>query len=184
MYILWVDTETGGVNPARNALLTMAGCIEENGRILQVFDYKMQPLPNDTIEAKAMEVNKLTLEEIATYPESKEVYTEFLGLLDFYINKFDKNDKMVFAGYNAQFDKNFLYHWFKKHGNNYFFSYFYGMPMDIGSFVLSYCAKHDIKLPNHKLATVAKHFGFEVNFHEAMADIDVTRQIYLKLKEL
>lgn len=182
MYTLWIDTETGGVNPARNALLTMAGWVEEQGRQLERFEYKIKPYKTDVIEAKALEVNKLTIEEIQGFQDSKEVYDDFIAMLDGYINKYDKNDKMVLAGYNAQFDKNFLYHWFKKHGNNYFFSYFYGLPMDVGSFVLNYCAKHDLKLPNHKLMTVAEHFGITAEFHDAMEDIIVTREVFNRVK--
>lgn len=182
MYILWIDTETGGVNPARNPLLTMAGWIENKGQVIEKFEWKIKPCENDTIEKKALEVNKLTIEEIMNFEDSKTVYDDFISMLDIYVNKYDKKDKMVFAGYNAQFDKNFLYHWFKKHGNKFFFSYFYGLPMDVGSFVLNYCAKFDLKLANHKLATVAKHFGISAEFHDAMEDIIVTRKIFNRVQ--
>lgn len=183
MYTMWIDTETGGVNPARNALLQLAGCVEEQGRILCEFNWQMKPMPKDTIEQKALDITGFKMEEILKWQDSELVYNEFLEMCDTYINKYDKNDKMVFAGYNAQFDKNFMYHWFKKHGNKFFFSYFYGMPMDIGSFVLSYCIKHDLKLRNHKLSTVAEHFGITADFHDAMADIVVTREIYRRVRE-
>ena len=183
MYTMWIDCETGGVNPARNPLLQLAGFIEDQGRILHEFNWKMQPKDDDLIEQKALEVTGFTIEEIMTWQHSLIVYNEFLAVCDTYVNKYDKKDKMVLAGYNAQFDKNFIYHWFKKHGNKFFFSYFYGMPMDIGSFVLDYCISHDIKLTNHKLSTVAEHFGFNADFHDAMEDITVTRAIYTKLKE-
>ena len=103
-------------------------------------------------------------------------------MLNKYINKGDKNDKFIPAGYNTKFDMEFLQANFKKGGSTGFGSYFdyhYIDPMVMVNY-LRYLGAFPT-LENVKLITVAKHFGLEFKAHDAMEDIRTTRMIAHKL---
>lgn len=179
--ILWVDTETTGISAYKNGVIQISGFVEINGKIKEEFDLMCAPYNNDKVDAKALEVNQRTLDEIMQFPRPELVYQEFSGLLGKYVNKFNKADKFIMAGYNVGFDADMLQNWFRKSGDRYFYSYFFGGKLDVMAFVMHYCAKQNVDLPNHKLGTIADHLGFDANFHNALDDIRVTRDIYLKL---
>jgi len=183
MKALWCDTETTGVNAFRNGVIQIGGQIEIDGEIKESFDFRISTFPKDEIEAKALEVNHTTIEDIKGYPEPTSVHKAFVKLLSKYVNKFDKHDKFILAGYNIGFDAEMLRMWFKKCGDNYFYSYVFGGKIDVMSNVMTLCHLTKLELPDHKLETVARHFGIDVNFHDALDDIKATRKLYHILLE-
>jgi len=176
--ILWVDTETTGLSEWKNAVIQISGYVTINGNDEETFDFMVRPFPQDEVHHKALEVNKRTRKEIETFPEPNTVYNHLVCMLDRYIDKFNPDDKFTLAGYNVGFDKKFLASFFKKNGNNFFHSYVDYHILDVMSAVQIYKASKKPNLPNYKLITIAKHFGFDVNFHNALDDIRVTRMVY------
>lgn len=178
---LWFDTETTGLDPVRHDIIQLAGMVEINGRIVNEFNYMMQPFRWDNLTQEALNVNGRTIEEIKTYPSPQSVYSEFMDLLSEYVDKFDRNDKYYQAGYNVRFDIEFLSNWFKKNGDKYYGSWFNGRYIDpLQSFYLrDYLGK--ISLDNYKLATVAGHYGILLDAHDALADIKATRDLFMAM---
>lgn len=180
--VLWIDTETTGLNHWEHDIIQLSGMVEVDGKIKKTFNYKCQPINWGTIQDKALEVHGMDRETLATFDGPHITQGTFEGMLGQYVNKFDKSDKFTLAGYNIGFDLDFLKSWWKRCGAQYFGSYFEYKPLDVYPLA---CMAQDFygwPVPNHKLATIADFMGIELKAHDAMSDITVTREIYLRIK--
>lgn len=182
--MLWFDTETTGTDPEVHDVLKLAGRIVIDGKVVDSFDLRAQPMDYDSISEKALEVNGLTVEEIRTFPEAKEMYIEFKALMDKYIDNYNKSDKFVPCGQNVRFDMDFVYQLFKKQGDPYWFSYVFSAPFDTLSMAVMLEVKEGKKIfvPSYKLETLCKRMDVPLdNAHDALADIDATRAVASKM---
>ena len=185
--IIFIDTETGGVNPEKAALIQLSGIIRIDKKDVEKFNFFIKPFENSEVNEKALEVQGRTLEELKTekYLEEKEVYKQFVNLLDKYVDKYDKTDKFIVAGYNVRFDVDMLKAFFQRHGNNFLFSYLDSSMLDpLYSIRLLQVAGILPVLENNKLETWCKHFGIELKAHDSLEDIEATKKIIGKLIEL
>lgn len=182
--IIFIDTETGGVNPEKAALIRLSGIIRIDKKDVEKFNFYIKPFENSEVNEKALEVQGRTLEELKTdkYVEEKEVYKQFIKLLDKYIDKYDTTDKFIVAGYNVRFDVDILKAFFQRHGNNFLFSYLDSSMLDpLYSIRLLQIAEVLPVLENNKLETWCKHFGIELKAHDSLEDIEATKKLIGKL---
>jgi len=185
--IILIDTETGGVNPEKSALIQLSGIIRIDKKDVEKFNFYIKPFENSEVTEKALEVQGRTLEELKTdkYVEEKEVYKQFIKLLDKYIDKYDRTDKFIVAGYNVRFDVDILKAFFQRHGNNFLFSYLDSSMLDpLYSIRLLQIAGILPVLENNKLETWCKHFGIELKAHDSLEDIVATKKLIGKLISL
>ncbi|WP_338977148.1 3'-5' exonuclease [Fusobacterium nucleatum] len=185
--IIFIDTETGGVNPEKSALIQLSGIIRIDKKDVEKFNFYIKPFENSEVNEKALEVQGRTLDELKTekYIEEKEVYKQFINLLDKYIDKYDKTDKFIVAGYNVRFDVDILKALFQRHGNNFLFSYLDSSMLDpLYSIRLLQIAGILPVLENNKLETWCKHFGIELKAHDSLEDIVATKKLIGKLISL
>ena len=185
--IIFIDTETGGVNPEKAALIQLSGIIRIDKKDVEKFNFYIKPFENSEVNEKALEVQGRTLEELKTdkYVEEKEVYKQFIKLLDKYIDKYDRTDKFIVAGYNVRFDVDILKAFFQRHGNNFLFSYLDSSMLDpLYSIRLLQIAEILPVLENNKLETWCKHFGIELRAHDSLEDIEATKKLIGKLISL
>ena len=185
--IIFIDTETGGVNPEKSALIQLSGIIRIDKKDIEKFNFYIKPFENSEVNEKALEVQGRTLDELKTekYIEEKEVYKQFINLLDKYIDKYDKTDKFIVAGYNVRFDVDILKALFQRHGNNFLFSYLDSSMLDpLYSIRLLQIAEVLPVLENNKLETWCKYFGIELKAHDSLEDIVATKKLIGKLISL
>lgn len=185
--IIFIDTETGGVNPEKAALIQLSGIIRIDKKDVEKFNFYIKPFENSEVTEKALEVQGRTLEELKTdkYVEEKKVYKQFINLLDKYIDKYDRTDKFIVAGYNVRFDVDILKAFFQRHGNNFLFSYLdFSMLDPLYSIRLLQIAEILPVLENNKLETWCKHFGIELKAHDSLEDIEATKKLIGKLISL
>lgn len=185
--IIFIDTETGGVNPEKSALIQLSGIIRIDKKDVEKFNFYIKPFENSEVNEKALEVQGRTLDELKTekYIEEKEVYKQFINLLDKYIDKYDKTDKFIVAGYNVRFDVDILKALFQRHGNNFLFSYLDSSMLDpLYSIRLLQIAEVLPVLENNKLETWCKYFGIELKAHDSLEDIVATKKLIGKLISL
>lgn len=185
--IIFIDTETGGVNPEKAALIQLSGIIRIDKKDVEKFNFFIKPFENSEVNEKALEVQGRTLEELKTdkYVEEKEVYKQFIKLLDKYIDKYDRTDKFIVAGYNVRFDVDILKAFFQRHGNNFLFSYLDSSMLDpLYSIRLLQIAGILPVLENNKLETWCKHFEIELKAHDSLEDIEATKKLIGKLISL
>lgn len=182
MKLLFFDLETTGTNPGRNGIHQISGQIVIDGKHVQDFDFHVQPNPKAVIEDAALNVGGVTREQVLAYPPMGQVYKEFVAMLDKYVDKYNKKDKLFLVGYNnAAFDNQFLRGFFLQNGDNYFGSYFWSNSIDVMVLASAYIADRRADMENFKLSTVAKFLGVSVSddsLHNALYDIELTRAVY------
>lgn len=176
--LIYVDTETTGLDQQNSAITQLAGIIRQ-GDLTEKFNITMRPHEGALITEEALNVQGRTLEEINSFQHPKDALAQFINILYKYVDKFDKFDKFFFLAYNAQFDSNMIRNLFLRFNDNYFGSWFWTPPIDIMSLAASKLIQVRHKMPNFKLATVYKEmFGKDIeNAHDAMADIETAREI-------
>jgi DNA polymerase-3 subunit epsilon len=180
----FIDLETTGTDPKCHAVIQIAGMITQYGTVLDTFDFTVKPFPDQIIDPKALEVNKRTRDEISTFEPPSAIHDVLCSIFARAVDKYDKHDKMFFVGYYAHFDYNFLRTWFTNCGDKYFGSWFWTPAIDVAQMAILKLQKERPLMQNFKLATVGKEFGIEVKeeeLHDAMADIELTKQIWDKV---
>lgn len=182
MKIIYLDTETTGLDCKLNDIIQLSGMIEIDGEIKEEFDYKIRPREGSEISEEALEIHGMNREMLMSFPDQRVIYLNFCDLLSKYCNKFDKSDKFHLAGYNVRFDLDFLKSFFEKQGDSYFGSWFNYKcidPMPLLHF-MEYAGY--VSLDNYKLENVCFHYGIEIKAHDAMSDIKATKELIEKLK--
>jgi len=181
--ILWFDTETTGLDPKKHSIIQFAAIIEEGGQVKDEINIKFAPIKGTEIDKCALELTGTTREELDARPSAVDAYYQILRFLNTYCNQFDWKDKYYPAGYNVQFDLEFLQALFMKCGGSR-----YGIGLFINwrrldplpvLYLMDYSNK--ISLPNYKLGTVCEHFGIEINAHDALSDVRATREVMQRL---
>ena len=187
MKTCWIDLETTGIDENKHGVIQIAGMIiDQNGTELSSFNYPVRPFKRQLISKDALEVTGKTIEEIREYPDAKEVYRSLMQTFSKVVDKYNKQDKMFFAGYNALFDWRFMYKFWENNQDNYFGSFFWFPPLDVAVIAGEFLAPQRHTMANFKLATVAKTLGItfdEGQTHDAFFDISLTMQIYTAINQ-
>ena len=174
---LFVDLETGGLYPDKHSVLQVAAVITDfDFNIHGYFMSYVQPHPERETTQEALMINRLSLETLKFAPSEKAVA---LALSHF--------AKVVgpmprFAGYNCQFDLEFLAGIWQRHD---LLPAPYQVPwLDIYTVAKSRLGA-EAGLPNFKLASVAAHFAVNAaGAHDAIADLIMTIEIAKLLKAM
>lgn len=111
------------------------------------------------------------------------VHQQLCVAMDAHCNRYNRNDKMVLAGYNVGFDDGFFRQFFKKCGDKFYGSWFLPCRIDVLSEVAKWQASNGVMLPNFKLGTVCAHFDIPIQAHQAFSDIKATRELYYTLQK-
>src|SRR5882757_3710344 len=114
--ILFIDTETGGIDPASHSLLSLALVVwkEMDARA------SIEILVNDgvlNVTEKALEINGINLGE-----HKKKAVSPVLALqqLDQFLDiHFSRDEKIILGGHNINFDVNFLNVFLTRNGYNF-----------------------------------------------------------------
>lgn len=188
MKLIYLDTETTGLDPEKCAIWQLSGKIEINKRIVDKFNIFMRPNPDQTINIAALEATKTTLDTIIKAELSQfEGYNKFMYILDNHINKYDTSDKFFMVGYNSHsFDSSFVRTFMKMHSNPYYGSYFWHPSIDVMLLAAYAAMKERSNLPNFKLGTVCKSLGIEFDedeAHDALYDVSKTEEIFNLFRE-
>lgn len=183
----WFDVETTGVDPEYCAIVQLAGIVEVGGKPVEEVELKMRPFDGADISMEALSVNSMTIEQVNSFEPWEKGMKKLIKLFDQYVDRYDKQDKMVVMGYRVDFDSSFLRAYFKRMGGDIakfgYGSRFFNCPVDVMTLVGMHVLDQDIRLQNFKLSTVCAHFGIDLDAHDAMNDIRATRRLYQVLRE-
>ena len=203
--VLFLDTETTGLDATKHGIIQLAMLIEIDGKIEGELLVDVQPFEEDLIVIiedcpnmiyKRAELIKnmaaigdisifpsdIKIENLVNFDFPAEAHQKIIAFLDKHISKFDKADKAYLGGYNVQFDRNFISQFFKKCGDNYLGSYLNWKCLDPLYLLWQMDADGYISLENYKLENVCKHFGIEIEAHNALSYIKATYELYRKLR--
>jgi DNA polymerase-3 subunit epsilon len=199
--IIFIDVETTGVNPERNGLTQLSGCVQIGDEVKESFDFFLRPFPQDEIEIAALEVTGFDRRQFLlpdhpdyiavdgqNFEDPRDIYDRMAAILGKYVNQYDKTDKFQFVGYNAHsFDMPFMRRFWEKNGNRFFGSWFWYPCLDVMLVWAQILQPVRAELSNFKLATVAKHCGIKVDdtrLHDSQYDIELTRELWLAACEI
>lgn len=186
---LFLDSETQGTNSEKNGIWQVSGCVDIDGKPLQHFNTILNPPEKYTWEERArdmyLEQKKIHGYDIErdgqTYQSFHQCFTkEILSGVD----KFNKNDKFFLIGYHVTFDDRFLRALFADCGDQYYGSFFAWPAIDVAVLAAHHLGEERLRMTNFKLGTVAQRFGIQLDeskLHDAAYDIEMTREIYLRL---
>ena len=181
MILLYIDTETTGLDTATCSIWQLSGYISDTATgVSDSFDYKMRPYRNEIISKEAAAKTGVTQEELDSYPSQSEVFSSFTALLGKYVDLEDWNQRVTPVGYNVSFDLDFLRAWFTFNNSATLFSrniYFPGV--DVMYLAAYYLLGERSKMRNFQLSTVYEKLTGKslANAHNAMADIDATKEL-------
>lgn len=158
-----LDTETTGfLYTAGDEIIELAGEKIINGEVVDTFHKLI--CPTRPVPPEATRVHGLTDDYLAQFGDSgASVFKEFASFID----------DTVLVGHNIKrFDFPFIANHFLQSG----------LPVPQNELLDTLeLSRALLNIPNHKLGTVAAHFGINTSgAHRAMADVIMTRQILLK----
>jgi len=185
MKLLWIDTETTGLNAVRHDIIQLAGMVVIDGKVVDEFDLKCAPYDIDAVDAKALQVNGIKRDDLMKRPNPKDTLDVFVNRLDQHVNRFDKEDKLICAGHNVGFDLDFTFNWFKKGGNDYFYSYADYHKLDTVPLAMWTNMMRLTNFKSYKLESLCNDLGIEiVGAHDAMVDVKAARALIRKLSSI
>lgn len=181
MKILFIDTETGGLSQ-NSALIQLSGIVQIGKTEAEVFNFYVKPFPNSEVTDEALAIQNRTKKEVESFEDEEIVFQKFIAILDKYVDKYDKNDKFILAGYNVNFDKEVINRFFKRNRNNYFFSYIQGAVLDPLYLITPLQLLNKIPvLNNNKLETWCEYFNIPIDAHDSLEDIRATKKLTKEL---
>ncbi|HTI07678.1 MAG TPA: 3'-5' exonuclease [Puia sp.] len=176
--ILFIDTETGGIDPKTNSLLSLALVVWKEMEIKA----SLEILINDgilNVTEKAMEINGIQLEE-----HKKKAVTPFVALQQFdsFLKEhFEEDEKIVLGGHNITFDVNFLNAFLTINGYS-FQQRFSHRHVDTASILFYLYLTGKIKRKITSSQDAFEYFGITVQGrHTALGDVLATAQLFTNL---
>jgi DNA polymerase III epsilon subunit-like protein len=178
MNILFLDTETTGLDPIRHAIIQLAYVIEIDGDEVcsKVFD--LDPQDADMC-LPALSVNNFTLERLRAGRPPAYVLEQLITDMRRYVPP-SAEPPYCFCAYRASFDFGFMVEAFKKVNDKRWWDWISKKRILDPLPLLQYLDYRGVlDLPDYKLVTVANHFGVaSANAHDAMADVAMLRKIW------
>jgi DNA polymerase III epsilon subunit-like protein len=176
MVVVFCDTETTGLDPVDSGAFDIAFLVYDGGRLLAEKEFKLNPLNEEVLfHEGAFAVHGISEETIKTYPPAAEIVPKIVEFLE----KFKPEERMVFAGYNCDFDYGHIGAALFRYG--YAVSdYFDGRFIDVLDLVKKAKEMGVLgRTDNNRLTTVTKALGIpHEGAHGAMADIKAARRLY------
>ena len=174
MKLLWVDTETTGLDPVLNDIISLCCIIQNENNIIEDKIYlEMCPYSMINIDNEALNINGYTYDMMFSFQKSKQAFNKLLNFLDRH-----KEEKYIMAGYNVSFDFNMIYSFFNKSKSNQFSNYFDYHKFDIYSLVMHLKLNNKIKSNKLGLRHVCKEFGIFFDNHNAEQDTKACMELY------
>lgn len=186
---VFLDLETQGTDPGKHGVWQVSGCVDLGGKPLQHFNFILNPPEKYTWEDRAREMY-LEQKKIHGYDIErdglpyKDFHQRFTREILAGVDKFNKYDKFFLIGYNVTFDDRFLRALFADCGDDYYGSFFAWPAIDVAVLAAHHLGEERLRMANFKLGTVAQRFGIQMEeskLHDAAYDIEMTREIYLRL---
>lgn len=162
-----IDIETTGLISFRDEIIELSAIKVRNNQIIEEFSSLVKP--EGKIEGYITELTGITNAMVKNAPNIKEIIEKYISFI---------GDDIV-VGYNVNFDINFIYDYYKYH----FDKEFKNQYVDLMRICKKLC-----KLPNHKLKTVAEHYGISIEGHhrglnDCKIELEVFNNVSAEIKE-
>ena len=179
--ILFIDTETGGLDPLEHSLLSVAFAVWDNGEITNAKEF----LINDgvlNVTSKALEINGININEHSKIAlKSNFAISEIKNFLN---QNFELDEKITLCGHNILFDINFFKNFWNKNEGNYNarFSHRY---VDTASILFFLSLINKLPENSNSSENAFDLFGISIDKrHSALGDVLGTAKLFNCLIEL
>jgi DNA polymerase-3 subunit epsilon len=183
--VAWMDTETGGLDKDKCAILSLAIIITNNMKEVARKEFRFRPSNYDIVEDGALKVNGFTRQQINTFPTFEAEIKKMQLFLDKYINLcINQENKFYIGGQNnIDFDTPFIMKWLKRKASVLSFTDYFHLNGQIDTKVISKAYGGAIwpkeRPYNNKLTTMSEFYGLDTDLaHTAIDDTARTIQIY------
>lgn len=184
MKLLYMDTETTGLDAQKHGLTQIAAIVVIDGEEIDRIVLDINPFTygyDVDVEDKALEITGKTVEMISAYPDQWKQHSIFIEFLENHVADRNRKDVFQIAGYNTSFDIGFIKRWFDVN-EVYFSRYFSYKDVDVFALVKHFRLFGLLDgCKDDKLGTVCEYYGIELDAHDAMNDIVATRELYRHL---
>jgi DNA polymerase III subunit epsilon len=179
--IVFIDTETGGLDPMQNSLLSIALVIWQEFEIID----STEILIDDgvlNVSKKALEINKIDLVE---HKAKALVATDAINKVDEFFSKhFGSEEKITLGGHNINFDVNFLRHFLVRH-NYQWHKRFSHRFVDTATILYYLYLSGKLKEKAISSDEAFRLFGINVdNRHSALGDAVATAKLFTTLLKI
>lgn len=183
--ILWLDIEAADYKTDREGAVHQISIIKDiDGEIVSKKNYFCAPHKGDLINAPSLEVCGKKYDDIIAYPPAIEAFKSI-------VNELHKDKVWVVGGFNLSYDIPVFTNWWYKCAKELkkwdikWVDYIYADPLDVRALAIDYFLDKRGEYGSFKLMDVARAIGIEVDeskAHDASYDIEVTREIYYRIK--
>jgi DNA polymerase-3 subunit epsilon len=188
--ILFIDTETGGVDPNKDSLLTIGLEVWSKNKVFP--EGKLHILIKQDkyiVNGKAMDINGIDLakhhKKAVSHMKAIEQILDFIN--DYFGDSCERNgEKITLGGHNINFDVNFLKK-FLLNNNIKFHKIFDYRFVDTAGLLKTLYLGGKIDKPIKSLDEAISYFNIEMNDndrHQADEDINVTIKVFNKILNL
>lgn len=178
--LIFIDTETGGIDPQTHSLLSI-GCVawEQGHGVIDTFEIFIKS-KKYCVTSGAQKINKFN-EEL--HNQKAVSQKEAINSLLYFCSKYS-NGLANLAGHNTQFDIAFIKKLLRDNRRS-FSKHFSHRIVDTYSIIRYLQDADKIELELSSSASAFKHFGITVQGrHTALGDAMATAKLYEKLLEL
>ncbi len=181
---LFLDTETGGLDPERHSLLSIGLVVGDEGEVRHSLEILLK---HDTyvVDGPALRVNRIDL--AAHHQRALEAPVAF-SVLDVFLTQYFpcKHEPIVLVGHNVAFDRAFLKRFWEARGQA-FEPRFSHRLVDTHALAAGLRDAGRLRVEDLSSDALFAHFGIDVpsdQRHTALGDALATFQLYWKLVEL
>ena len=199
--IFWLDTETTGLDPYWNDMITACFLVEKDGEVRDSFEMAIQPFLWEKITEGAEKVHGITRIDLKDFNMPERVFKdEFIPFLK---NHY-RGKQFILAGHNVMFDRRHLNFYWGKCKSRLEAIPFYSPAMlqELSSLdawfnenmidtmlMAKFCQKRSLtnfinrktNKPSVKLEVICQDFGIEYDSHDATDDIIATKIVAHRL---
>ena len=102
--LLFIDTETGGIDPEKYSLFSIGFCVWDNGKV--IFEHEIY-IKDDVYHttSSALSINNIDIRQLDAVGLTKQ---EAINVIKGIQSRFFDNKPMVMAGHNVSFDGIFI----------------------------------------------------------------------------
>ena len=157
-----LDVETTGLGPEEHRIIEIAYLHIVNGEIIERYDQLLNP--QRKIPAEAVKIHKITDQMVKKEPKFKNIASDLKDTLS----------GRIVAGYNVDFDAEFVEAEFKRIGMNVKLR----KRLDILEAARRSFPKTEV--PNYKLPTIKQYLKINAESHRALADCETSWTVLQK----
>jgi len=185
--VIWLDTETTGLDTKVHGLIEVGFLIEIDGQIVEEGLLYMDPMTYKTekyISKYVKEIMGVSEELLSSNPTAYDSLVKFENILNKYVS-IENSGKFQMAGFNIGFDYEFVKEWFRDAfgPTNSFKTYFGYQKLDVLELVRHLKYLKLFETQNNKLETLCEYFEIDIDAHKAISDIQATKILHQVLVE-